>query len=347
MPAPAALLPLLLSVTALGTLTGGVASAVDLRADERQQRQALAERRAAEAEKKAVTAYQQALTPVAVTVYDTVQPLQQAYTDLDVGTVSAIDVLIDVGKAVAAADGLPAVKAQLAALTPAPSLTEEHDRLVAAVDDLLAAAGTSQVLDDSDDEDSYNRLIADGDLSLDEATRDWTRPLTPVYAGAAAPPAPLEAGTAGKRVPQSHPSFLREAGNLCSTGIDQLEKVRGNSDDPSLEQIRAGLRELTGRVGPLVDVKAAPADEKSVQDSIRTPLQRTVEIEKGFAAALDAARRGDQAAVRAGQAQIARGEIAAEKAAAGYRAYGSQICGLYLVGLEDDASGEADDTSTT
>ena len=347
MPARRLVLPLLLSLAATGTLTGGIVSAADLRADERRERQALAERRAAEAERKAVVAYQQALTPVAVSVYDTVQPLQQAYTDLDLGTVSAIDVLIDVGNAVAAEDGLPAVKAQLEAVTPAPSMVERHAELVTALDGLIASAGTSRKLEDSADEDAYTSLVADGDLSLDEATRDWIRPLTPIFSGATPPPVPVEGGTAGKRVPRSHPAYLRDAGNLCSAGIDELEKVRGNGDDPSLEEVRAGLRELSARIPSLTAVPAAPADEKTVQDSIRGPLQRTLELQRGFDAALAAARRGNRADFRAGQAQIARGEIAAEKAAAGYRAYGSQVCGLYLVGLEDDASAGADEETRT
>lgn len=348
MPARRFVLPLLLSATAVATLTGGLVSAADLRAEERRQRQLVAERRAAEAEKKAVVAYQQALTPLAVSLYDTVQPLQQAYLDLDLGTVSAIDVLIDVGNAVAAEDALPALKASLEAMTPAPSLVNQHAQLVTALDGLIASARTSKALESSDDGDTYTSLVAEGDLSLDEATRDWTRPLTPIFAGATAPPVPVEAGTAGKRLPRSHPSFLRDAGNLCSAGIDALDKVRGNGGDPSLEQIRAGLKELSGRIAPLAKVQAAPADEKLVQDSIRAPLQRAVDIERGFQAAVAAAQRGDRAGLRAGRAQIARGEIAAQKAAAGYRAYGSQICGLYLVGLEDDASaGAEEDTRTT
>lgn len=338
MPARRFVLPLLLSAAAVSTLTGGLVSAADLRADERRQRQVLAERRAAEAEKMAVVAYQQELTPLAVSVYDTVQPLQQAYLDLDLGTVSAIDVLIDVGNAVAAQDALPALKASLEAVTPAPSLADQHTQLVTALEDLIVSARTSTALESAKDEAAYTSLVADGDLSLDEATRDWTRPLTPIFAGATAPPVPVEAGTAGKRAPRSHPSFLRDAGNLCSAGIDALDTVRGNDDDPSLEEVRAGLRELSGRIAPLAAVQAAPADEKLVQDSIRAPLQRTLDIERGF----------DAAGLRAGRAQIARGEIAAEKAAAGYRAYGSQICGLYLVGLEDDASaGAEEDTRTT
>lgn len=337
------LLPLVVSLACVGTLTGGFAVAGDLRADERRERAAAAARRAAEQERKAVAAYQQALTPVAVAVYDAVQPLQQAYTDLDDGDVSAVDVLIDVGNHLAGPDGVPALRTRLAALVPAPSLADEHELLLTAMDDYAAAARGVKPLDGSDDTSTYAGVIARGDLALDEATRDWTRPLTPVFEGVTAPPVPVEAGTDGRRPPLSHASYLREAGNLCSAGIDAYAKTGSGKDEPSLEEIRAGLRELRSRVPKIAAVRTAPADAKVVADSIRGPLTRTLEIASGFDAAIAAARRGDDAGVRAGRAQITRGEVAAEKAAAGFRAFGSELCALYLVGLEDDGGVAADD----
>lgn len=347
MPARGLALPLALSLATVGTLTGGLATAADLRADERRERAAAAEQRAQEQERQAVAAYQQALMPIAVAVFDVVQPLQQAYTDLDDGEVSAVDVLIDVGNHVASPEGVPALRSRLEAVQPPASLADEHQLLLTAAEDLAAAARGVKPLDDSDDASSYASTIAKGDLALDEATRDWIRPLTPVYEGATAPPIPVEAGTDGRRAPLSRASYLREAGNLCSDGIDAFDKTGSAKPKPSLEEIRAGLKELTARVPRLAAVKAPTADDRRVRDSIRAPLKRTVELGQGFERAIAGVRRGDRAAIRAGEAQLVRGEVAAEKAAAGYRAYGSQLCALYLVGLDEDQRPGKDDVRTT
>jgi hypothetical protein len=348
MPALRALLPAVVALASLGTLTGGLTSAADLRADERRAEARAAERRAEQRERKAVAAYQQQLAPVAVTVYDMVQPLQQAFRDLDDGDVDAVDVVIDVGNHLAAPQALPAMRARLGAITPPRSVLDRHRVLLETVDGFAFAASEVKPLDDSDDESTYARLLARADLALDDATRDWIRPITRIYAGAEAPPVPVEDGTDGPRTPLSHASYLREAGNQCSAGIEAFDKTGAGKDEPSLAEVRAGLRELSSRISRLAKVKAPTADDKVVAQTIRAPLRRTVELEQGFNAAIAAAQRGDDAGIRAGEAQITRGEVAAEKAAAGYRAYGSQLCALYLVGLEEGAAApEGDGTRTT
>ena len=346
MPQLRPLLPALLAVAVLGTLAGGVVAAGDLRDDERRERAAAAARRAAEAERRATEAYRAAVTPVALAVYDVVQPLQQAYADLDDGDVSAIDVLVDVGVHVAGDDGLKAVRPRLEAITPPARLADEHDQLLAALDELAEAAAVLAPLRRSSDESRFADVVADGDLALDEATLSWIRPVTPVYEGAETPAVPGESGLETGRVPRSHASYLRLAGNLCSAGIDEsLDAAEGREATP--EQITRSLARLDDRVPLLLAVPAAGSDEARVRTAIRTPLQRSDQLGKGFRAVVAAARAGDLAGVRAGQAQVLRGETALEKAAAGYRAYGSETCSLYLVGLEDETGDGGDQPRAT
>ncbi len=347
MPTPR-VLPLMIALASLGTATGGFVAAADLRADERRERALAAQRLAEQREREAVAAYQQAVTPVATELYDLVQPLQQSYADLQDGVVSAVDVLIDVSAYVVGEQGLPALSSRLEAVVPAESVREGHEQLEGALQEMAAAARPVAALaDDTEDTVDADR-IAEGDLGLDAATRDWTAALTRAFAGAAPPPAPVEAGVAGVRPALSPTSYLREAGNLCSAGLDALMEAGNDKPDRSVEEARQTLQELSGRIPQLTAVKVVPADEKRVADSIGEPLQRTLELSAGFESAVAAARRGDRPGLQAAQAQIARGEIAAEKAAAGFRAYGSQLCALYLVGLEDEAGADAgEDTRTT
>lgn len=347
MPASRFLLPLAIGLTALGSLSGGLVAAADLRDDQRRERLAALERREQERERQAVVRYREQLTPLALAVYDHVQPLQQAHADLDAGNVPAVDVLIDVGNHVASPTGLPVLRRKLGDVTPARSLLDQHRVLLQAVDDIAYAGELLKELQDSDDELSYAEVIARADLGLDDATRDWTRALNAAYEGAQTPAVPVETGADGPRVPVSHASYLREAGNECLAGIEAFAATGAGKREPSLEEVRAGLKELTTRVPLLAKVKAPTADDKVVATTIRVPLRRTVELAGGFDAAVAAARRGDAAGVRAGQAQLARGEVAAEKAAAGYRAYGSEVCALYLVGLEEGAAAKGDATRTT
>ena len=345
MSAPRALLPLVLSLSALATLGGGVLAAEDLRAEERRERAAAAERRAAEQERLAVVAHQQAVRPLADAVYDLAQPLQQAHGDLDRGEVSTVDVLMDVGAHVNSPAALPALRRQLGDVVPPVSLRDAHRVLILAVDDLAYAGELASELDDAESEDSYVVTLSDSGRVLDDATGDWIRSIGTIFKGAQAPPVPVASGTAGSRAPLSHASYLREAGNQCSAGIAAFAKV-GGGEEPSLPQLRAGLKELSTRVPALLRVKAPMSDDRLVAASIRAHLRRAAEIGQGFEAALAAARRGDAAGLRAGRERLARGQVAAQRAADGYRAYGSRLCALYLVGLEDDAVA-GDDTSAT
>lgn len=347
MPARRLLLPLAISLTAVGTLTGGMVSAADLRADERRERAAAAERRAAEQAQRELVAYREALTPVVTAVYDLVQPLQLAFADLDDGDVSAIDVLVDVAAHLSSPEGLDVVRKQLEQVTPPAAVRAQHEQLAAAVADHVDAARPVAALAASDDDTRYASVIAKADIELDEATRRWTAPLIPVYSGATAPPVPVEFGTEASRVPLSRTSYLRDVGNLCSAGIDSAVETDKGRGEPTLEEIRAGLRELANRLPKLVAVRAVPADEPRIRTGIRAPLERTQELVAGFEAAVAAARRGDAGGLRAARARITRGEVAAEKAAAGLLAYGSKVCALYLVGLEDDADVDRPEARTT
>lgn len=335
-----AALPAALGVAALATLTGGVAASGDLRADQRRTEAVAAEQRRQQQLQRERDEYATALEPVAQALYDVVQPLQQAYADLATGATSALDVLVDVGVHVGSDRGLPVTRSQLAALRPAASVQERHDALLAAVDALLAAARRVDALEASDDEDRYTALVAEGDVALDAATRTWTRELVPVFGAGSSPPVPREAGVDGTRRPLSQASWLREAGNLCSSGLDRDLDL---GEDPSVQQVRASLGRLAERIPQLVAVPAPAQDEQLLTDSVRQPLQGTLEISAGFDAALSAAERGDEPGLRQGQAQIARAEVAAEKAGIGLREYGSQLCALYLVGFQEGGQEPAED----
>ena len=345
MPARRVALPLLLLSAAGATLGTGIVSAADLREDERRMRAIAAERRAEDRERAAVAQYQEALRPVAEGVYDEVQPLQQAFRDLADGDVQVVDPLIDVATHVAGERGVSKPRTGLRALTPAASMRQQHQLLLAALDDYVAAARQIGSLKDSAALRIEADVIARADLALDAASRNWDRSLAAIFQGVTPPPSPVEAGVDGPRPPRSAASYLREVGNLCSAGIDAQDKAGSDDPDPSPAQLRASVAELGARLPLLTAVQAARGDDLLVTSSIREPLQRSREVVQGVNSALAAVERRDRAALRLARAQIARGEVAAQKAAAGFRAYGSDVCALYLVGIEDEAEPKPDGTT--
>lgn len=290
-----------------------------------------------EHERAAVTQYQQALAPVADAFYDQVQPLQQAFRDLADGDVPTVDPLLDLAAHVAGERGIGPLRQQLEAVAPAASLLREHQLLLTALDDHVSAAGQLGVLRDSAEVRIEADLIARADLALDAATRHWTGAVAVVFTGNPTPPIPAEAGVEGLRPARSSASYLRGVGNLCSLGLEALHLAGSDGSAPTAIQVRASATELSSRLPQLKAVPTATSDEPLVSSSIREPLDRARELVDGLNRGLRAMERGDQAALRSAQGQIARGEVAAHKAAAGLRAYGSELCAIYLVGVEDAA----------
>lgn len=339
-------LPVVIAVSALATGGAGIVSAGEIREDEREaraaalrevQRAAAAKRAAAAREAELEAAYREELGRIAEEVYDAVTPLQQAYTDLDEGRVSSVDVLIDVG----GAEGVPAAlvgpQEALEELEVPAALTDEHRGLGEALQALEEAGSTEEMLAAAEGR-ALGRVIVESDLQLDVASRRWAAAVELVYGGERPVSVASRDGKGGRK-PRSRTSFLHQAGTVCLQGLDVVIS-EDPEREPSLQEVHAAVRELSGRIPKIVAVPTADVEESEVEASIRVHLRRAAEVGAGFRAAERAARGGDEAGLRAAEAQIARSGLAAEKAAAGLRAYGSETCALYLVGSEEGSGDE-------
>lgn len=322
MPAVSRLLPVALAVAVIGTLVGGGVAAADLRADERR---AKAERQrvaAAEALVRAEAEYRTAVAVLAEEVFDQVEPLEQTVERVLAIEEGSFTVLSDVTSRGGAVDALTSVRTRLGEVVPPPTLADGHRRLDAGLDALVR--GTSALLGSVDaglDESSFLRELVRGDDALDSGVRILSDQLQELFAGGSVPSLPGETGmgTAG-RPASSKAAYLYGVGSLCTV------TTTDNADDPAgLRRDAAALRDL---LRGLVAVPAPPADTELVRTSIAEHVERGNAIVDGLEEAATAIDRRDERALAAAEVKLERGSLALDRAAEGFRAYGSETCAI-------------------
>lgn len=320
--------------------TGGLVAA-DQRSD-----LALAARERAQAAAQAATdkqraAYLSGLQQVAATLYDDVQPLQAAVELVINGEDLSLVVLDDIAGALVDADRAAASRTALEQLQPSPDLAAGQAQALAALDQLAKAVRTTaRVLD----ERKLLDAVVAADLELDAATRALEAAVGPVLPRAALRPS--EFGRDGSRPPLSRTSYLLQAGSICGRSVgEQAERLQDGLGEDERALAQAEADRLARDLPRLLAVRAPTGDDPQVASGIRAPLRQSADLTAGLRGLLAASRTGDAAALAEAERQVSRGTVAAGKAAAGYREYGSQSCVLYLVGTEEPAA-EDDGTAT-
>lgn len=326
MPSRRALAPAVLGVCSALVLTAAVVSAADLRGDEQRARAQAQERRD-------VDAWLTAVRPLADRLYDHIQPLQKALEDTVGPAQLVVDVLEDVSQELVDAGELVAVADELGQTTPPKTVSADRDALVAAVREMAEAATTASTVFDAEQEEALVDALVDSDLALDRATRDYEAAIVRMHGGRPLPPVPDILGESDPaRASASRAAYLQAAGAVCAGSLDEVAAAGdGGSDEDERRRAEALVTVLRRDVPLLAAVPAPPRDADLVRDTIATPLQGTLALVEGLDAALAAQ---DEAAARAAGKLLSQGELAAEKAAAGYREYGSATCSGFLVGFE-------------
>lgn len=342
---PSRLLPALIALTLLGT--GGTAgwAAADLRAEERRAEQERRKVAAAEAEARAVEAYRAAVEPLAAELYGEAQPFVRAMQDATDVELLAAGVLEDVSQVLVDTKPFDALHARLSSLTAPRSVYTQHLQMQSGLKDFADAADLAAGVAGQEDVDDVIPALVSSEQALASATRTWRTPVETLFAGLPLPPVPAQHpdGDPAPR-PATRTSYLYEAGARCASSLGRIvEQIEGRVDDDA-HVARVSFTVLREDLPALIALSVPEADAGTLRDTITAPLEDTRSASGLVAPLLDTllSGRGTPAQAREVETLLTRGEVAAERAAAGFRAYGSTTCSGYLVGFEDEP-GSADE----
>lgn len=216
----------------------------------------------------AAAAYRDALRPTLESVFDQVQPLQDAFDAFDRPRPESALVRDDVFAAAGAQNALAARRREIRATAPPPALRLAVGALDTRLGELqqvavsLVAATRARP-----GADGVVQEYVRGERALEVALRGWQRAVTALYAGAQVPsvPAPDRAGAVGGRAPLSRGAWLLAAGRVCGrttkavTAAQQLPAVARPKGDAALltRTVLTPLQDLRRGGGRAAQARAA------------------------------------------------------------------------------------------
>lgn len=334
---PSLLLPGLVALALLGT--GGTAgwTAVDLRADERRAEQERRRVAAAEAEARAVDAYRAAVALLATELYGEAQPFLRAMQDATDVELLGGGVLEDVSQLLVDTQAFDALHTRLSAITAPESVYPQHLQMQSGLRDFADAADLAAGVAGQEDEGDVIPALVTSEQALASATRTWRTPIEALFTGQPLPPIPARQpdGDPAPR-PATHASYLYDAGIRCASSVGRfVEQIEGRTEDDA-HVARVSFTLLRDDLPALIALPVPEADAGPVRDTITAPLEDARAASEAVAPLLETllSGRGSDAQLREFDTLITRAEVAAERAAAGFRTYGSTTCSGYLVGFE-------------
>jgi hypothetical protein len=177
----------------------------------------------------AAKVYRDGLRPTIESVYDQVQPLQDAFDAFARPRPESALVRDDVFAAAGAQNALAARRAELAATTPPAALRGQVAQLDAGLAQLQrAAVALAAATKAQPGADGVVQEYVRGERALGVALRDYRRAVSALYAGQPVPsaPAPDRAGAVAGRAPLSHGAWLLAAGRVCGRTSRPLTAAR-------------------------------------------------------------------------------------------------------------------------
>lgn len=313
------LLPWLVGLVCLAQVAVGCIAAASIRAD---QRKAAAEAK----DRREVAALHAALTPIALSVFDVVQPMHDVEDDPDGSADYYPQLRNDVLARTGAADAVARLQARLAQLAVPASrraavaaLRKAMTRLVTATTQLASATHAKG------DRSGYVKDFDDAFDALDAATGDWSIAVTSEFGPRRMPtPSSGRVTALGRKAP-SRGGYVRLADRACGVAA-----VAGN-ELPDHQDFATFVREdlprevaIGERMAKALSAIAPPPDAAARRLRI---LSGAIDRFNGHERAMIAAQRaGDPAAFVAASRALLAGLPAMRDLSHAFQKYGATVC---------------------
>ena len=317
------LAPALIAVLAVGTIGTGAVAAQDLRADQRHAA-------AVAKEKRDLARYRTALNPLAIQVFDAVQPVQDTFDDDAEPTAGEIHAQFDVIQNGGAVATLTTVKAALAK-TPVPAAMLAASKQVALdVDRLIAAC---KLLDKASrsktDKAGFINAFFGAYDALHAAETSWLTSLQAVYGEKVPLPVPSEGRVLDmRRKAATHGGFIARADVICWRMQLDVNAVPEHADSP--EQARRNLTQLASiirRGGAQLKTIPLPAADAAFLHRLRVQLVGAETLAAAYEGIVAATKKGDQAAYDRWNEKMGVSLRPMRDLSRSFDRYGAKVCG--------------------
>lgn len=318
--------PLLVGTVGLAVLVTGTAQAGALRADERAEA-----RRAAVA--RAERAYRDGLRPVAESVFDHVQPLQDVFDAFDAPHAYDLGVRDDV---LAKGGARAAVLARQRELR-ANEAPVRYRPLAKRLDDALTAfaqagARLAEATTLAAGEDGGVQAYDDGRRTLEGAELSWTSAALEVFGEEVPPslPAGKRAAARPGRSPKSKGAYLYAADRVCG-GVDDASAALPDPQDVR-QFLRVAPKALTLELSAVQRLQAVPRPAGDDRALVAVDAELTT-YTKGLTATRTVVERlrGGTGGLSPAEATLLLGlDDVARRVSKGYSGYGATVCADYF-----------------
>jgi hypothetical protein len=319
-----AVVPALLALIVVAEISTALVGSASIRSDQRKAA-------AIAAEKRAVAAYRVALQPLAIRVFDAVQPLQDvddAFATVAPGQLGARDDVLAHSGAVAT---LTAVGTSLRDVRVPKSLHSQGATLSADLAGLqtaakaLAAATTAK-----GDRTGFVSEFGSGFDLLLSAESNWIDALQAVYGKDLALPTPGadRSGAHGRSAPTKG-GFLQQADLTCARGGVDLDRAGKITDlDTQIRYLpqHAAIIRRTGKALLALRTDAASA---AFQHRLGIELKAHEAYPTALEAIVRAAKARDVNAYDAAQKDFAQATLTLRDLSRSFKAYGATVCSNY------------------
>lgn len=317
---------LLVGACALGVAAGGVVAAGDVRAENDRAARARAE-----------AAYLERFRPLAESVFDHAQPLQDAFDAFDTPQADDGQVRDDVFASGDAEQALRARLAELSAAEPPPRYQVAAGRAVEALETLADAAARLEKATTEDSEDGTEEGFVlgydEGQQLLENGELAWTTSVLDLFGDLTPPslPATMRGAAQPGRSPRSKGAYLYAVDRICARAFDASDRLPTPQDLGQL--LRTLPKELRLGLGAADKLRAVPlpvADDAQLKAEVQTPLagfrSQAGLLERSLVRALE---KGQPATEKERAAGL-RIDATLRTLSKGYARYGATLCQDYF-----------------
>ena len=319
------LLPALIGLLAVAVAVTGLVGASGIRADQRKAA-AIAK------EKKAVARFKEATKPLVISVFDAVQPLQDAddaFSSPRPGLTAARD---DVLSHSGASTGLHAVAVKLKALPVPKTLTAQAKELRTQLDALISASNSlAEATHATADTHGFVAAFGDGFEELLSAETAWLLAVQHLYGDDTTLPLPTASRTSahGRQVPTKG-GFISTSDLTCTRAGVAMGDLPDLPDD---QDIRTNFPKRAAIVRTAVSTLLkvpAPASAAAFQHELRVQLHASMAMATAYEQLRAAFVHADIGAYRASLRSLHAAEAAAQALSRAYKTYGVSECAFFF-----------------
>jgi hypothetical protein len=331
------LLPLLIGLLAVGQVVTGLVGASSIRADQKHAREVAAE-------KRAVAAYRKAAGPVVLTVFDAIQPLQDAYDAFNKPRAGLIRAQVDTIRSGAAGTALASAKKTLDGLRAPKTLKDAAARLTAGLSQLRTAeSGLVAATRAKTNAFGFSSAISDGYDKLSSAEASWNTAAGDVFGGAPLSLPSIDRALAqGRKVP-TRAGFIHAADLVCAANGERVDAL---PEVGSVELVRDQFPKLAGIIRDnekQLRTLHLPAADATLQHRITVQLGSASQLPAQMEVLSSALKRHDLAAYTASERRFDAALAASSALAKAFKDLGVTSCyAFYNVDSAGSSSGTGD-----